>query len=388
MKIPYGKQNITQDDIDAVSEVLRSDFLTQGPIVGTFESNFSKYVDSKYSVAVSSGTMALHIAVKALGIKKGDRVITTPITFAASANCVLYEGGEIDFCDIDPDTYNLDLGKLEELISQKPEGYYSGVICVDFAGLPVNTELLSKITTRHGLWLIEDACHAPGGGYIDSKNEVVKCGSNKYTDATIFSFHPVKHIAAGEGGLVTTNNSELRDRLNLFRTHGITKNNLEYSGVNKEDQGAWYYEMQDLGYNGRITDFQCALANSQLNRAEEGVKRRLEIAQLYENAFSKVGIKFQKVTKGVTNAHHLFVIEVDSRKELYEFLQSKDILVQVHYLPIHLMPYYKQFGFDKGDYPMAENYYNSCLSLPMFPTLTDEEQRYVIDSVLGFIQKA
>ena len=384
MNIQYGKHDVTDEDIAAVSEVLRSDLLTQGPTSVVFEDNFSKYVGAEYSIAVSNGTQALQMAVRALGLKKGQRVITTPITFVASANCVLYEQGEVDFCDIDPETFNIDLEALEEKLKSKPKGYYTGVICVDFCGMPVNTERLKALADEYGFWIIEDACHAPGGYFVDSKNEKVKCGSNKYADLTVFSFHPVKHIAAGEGGMITTNNIEIREALKKMRSHGITKQDLSYQSVDRDTQGGWYYEMQSLGFNGRITDFQCALGNSQLKRAADNVLKRAEIADKYISAFKNEAIECQKVLPNSFNAYHLFVVKVENRKGLYEFLQSQGVYPQIHYIPIHLMPYYADLGFKKGDFPQAESYYESCLSLPMYPTFTQEEQDFVIDKVKEF----
>lgn len=383
--IPYGKQHITDEDVAEVVLALKADFLTQGPRIAEFEINFANYIDAKYAVAVSNGTAALHLCNMALNVKKGDKVITTPITFAASANSVLYCGAEVDFVDINPDTYTIDLDKLEKKLKRAPKGTYIGIIPVDFAGYPVNTEKLRKIADKYKLWIIEDACHAPGGYFKDSKNVNQKCGNGMYSDLSIFSFHPVKHIASGEGGIITTNNKALYEKLVMLRTHGITKENMKYDFPEPDKQGAWYYEMQDLGYNYRITDIQAALGNSQLKKADKGLKRRQEIAKKYRDAFNKVGIKYQKHDVKHFNAHHLFVIEVDNRKELYDFLREHKIYAQVHYIPVHLLNYYKQFGWKVGDFPMAENYYKHCLSLPMYPSLTDKEQDFVIEKVLEFI---
>lgn len=380
--IPYGRQSIDQEDIDAVIETLKSDWLTQGPKVKEFEIDFAAYVGSKYAVACSNGTAALHLSNLALGVEPGQKVLTTPITFAATANSVLYCGAEVDFVDIDPDTYLIDLDKVEEKLKNSPKGTYSGIIPVDFTGLPVDTERLKSIADQYGLWIIEDACHAPGGYFIDSDNSKVKCGSGIYSDLTCFSFHPVKHIASGEGGMITTNDEELYKKLLLFRTHGITKENMI------EDHGGWYHEMHELGFNYRLPDLNCALGIAQLRKADKGLERRIEIATKYTSAFENVsGIKVQHQPEGFFNAWHLYVIEVADRNGLYDYLREHQIFAQIHYIPAHLHPFYKQKGWKLGDLPNAELYYESCISLPMFPSLTDEEQRYVIDKVLSFVSK-
>ena len=377
-KIPYGRQNIDDKDIDAVVTVLKSDYLTQGPKVREFEEKFAKYVGANYAVAVNNATSGLHLSVLALNLSKGDRVITTPITFAASANCVRYAGGEVWFADIDPNTYLLDINSVKELIESKPKGFFKGIIPVDFAGLPVNMEEFRVLAEANDLWIIEDACHAPGGYFMDSNSEKNYCGNGNYADIGVFSFHPVKHIACGEGGMLTTNSKELYEKLMLLRTHGITKENME------ENHGGWYYEMIALGFNYRLTDFQSALGITQLAKNKKGVERRNEISSNYKKAF-KGKIKFQDLPIGSYNAHHLFIIEVENRKELYDFLHSKGILAQIHYLPVHTMPYYKKIGYEGSDLINAENYYSKCISLPMYPTLSNEEQNFVIDQVLKFI---
>lgn len=375
--IPYGRQHIDKNDIDAVINTLTADFLTQGPKVEEFEEKFAKYVGSKYAVAVSNATAGLHIAVISLELKPGDRVITTPITFAASANCVRYCGGEVWFADIDPNTYTLSLESTQKLIESKPKGFFKGVIPVDFAGLPVNLEAFKILADQHDLWLIEDACHAPGGYFTDSKGVQQKCGNGVYADIGIFSFHPVKHIACGEGGMVTTNDEVLYNKLSKLRTHGITKDNMS------ENHGGWYYEMQELGYNYRLTDIQSALGITQLDKNDAGVVRRNEIAENYKEAFNGK-IKFQSLPQGVYNAHHLFVIEVENRKALYDYLREEGIFAQIHYIPVHTLPYYKSIGYNDADLSKSENYYSKCISLPMYPTLSNKEQTYVIEKVLGF----
>ncbi|MGG6231416.1 UDP-4-amino-4,6-dideoxy-N-acetyl-beta-L-altrosamine transaminase [Tenacibaculum sp. SDUM215027] len=377
-KIPYGRQNIQQDDIDAVVKTLQADFLTQGPKVKEFEDKFAKYVGAKYALAVNNATSGLHLSVLAMNLKKGERVITTPITFAASANCVRYAQGEVWFADIDSDTYLLSIESTRKLIESKPKGFFKGIIPVDFAGLPVNLEEFRKLADEHDLWIIEDACHAPGGYFTDSKNSKQYCGNGNYADIGVFSFHPVKHIACGEGGMLTTNSEEIYNKLSLLRTHGITKENMS------ENHGGWFYEMQELGFNYRLTDFQSALGITQLTKNNYGVIRRNEIAQTYKNAFQGK-IKFQSLPKGSYNAHHLFVIEVDNRKELYDFLKSHNIFAQIHYIPVHTLPYYKNIGYSEAELTNAEKYYSRCISLPMFPSLTKEELQFVIDKVLEFI---
>jgi UDP-4-amino-4,6-dideoxy-N-acetyl-beta-L-altrosamine transaminase len=377
-KIPYGRQNIDQNDIDAVILTLQSDYLTQGPKVKEFELKFAEYVGANYAIAVNNATSGLHLSVLALGLKKRERVITTPITFAASANCIRYAGAEVWFADIDPNTYLLDINSVKELIESKPKGFFKGIIPVDFAGLPVNMEDFRALADAYNLWIIEDACHAPGGYFIDSKKNQNFCGNGRYADIGVFSFHPVKHIACGEGGMLTTNSKELYEKLILLRTHGITKENMQ------ENHGNWYYEMIELGYNYRLTDFQSALGITQLAKNEKGVERRNEISATYKKAFEGK-IKFQDLPKGTYNAHHLFIIEVENRKKLYDFLHSKGILAQIHYVPVHTMPYYKNIGYADAGLVHAEKYYSRCISLPMYPTLTDEEQKYVIENVLSSI---
>jgi UDP-4-amino-4,6-dideoxy-N-acetyl-beta-L-altrosamine transaminase len=391
--IPYGRQHITESDIQAVANVLRSDWLTQGPSIAEFESAFAHYVGASYAVAVANGTAALHLCTLALAVQPGQRVITSPITFAASANCVRYCGGEVVFADIDPDTYLLDLQAVRQLLEAAPRGTYHGIIPVDFAGRAVDLEAFRQLADEFGLWIIEDACHAPGGYFTDSKGIQQPCGNGHYADLAIFSFHPVKHIACGEGGMVTTNNPHLYERLLRLRTHGITRdastfmNPLSFAAGDPQatDYPGWYMEMQDLGYNYRLTDFQAALGLSQLGRAEEGLVRRREIAARYAAAFADSPFIKGQSGEVIGHAYHLYVIEVDDRLGLYQHLRTKQIYAQVHYIPVHLMPYYReQNGSKEGDFPYAETYYGRCLSLPMYPTLSDEEQEYVIAAVNAY----
>lgn len=390
--IPYGRQNITEEDIKGVIETLNSDYLTQGPKIEEFETAFAKYVGSKYAIALANGTAALHLCALALGVKEGDKVITTPITFAASANCIRYCGGEIVFSDIDPKTYLLDIDKVRKLLEASPKGTYKGIIPVDFGGRAVNLEEFKILADEYDLWIIEDACHAPGGFFRDSKNGIQNCGNGKSADLAIFSFHPVKHIASGEGGMITTNDEKLYKKLLMLRTHGITKNTDSFKNSKNFAAGAeaqtkypgWYMEMQTLGYNYRLTDFQAALGLSQLKRADEGIIRRREIASNYANAFeSRPFIKGQSGSID-GHAYHLYIIETENRVGLYNHLREHKIFAQIHYIPCHLMPYYKEFGWKEGDMPESENYYKHCISLPMYPTLTNEEQEFVINTIINY----
>jgi UDP-4-amino-4,6-dideoxy-N-acetyl-beta-L-altrosamine transaminase len=391
--IPYGRQQINDEDIKAVVDTLQGEYLTQGPKIAEFEEAFASYIGCRFAVAVSNGTAALHLASLAMDVKPGDKVITTPITFAASANCVRYCGGEVVFVDIDPETYLIDLNKLKILLGASPKGTYQGIIPVDFAGRPVNMEEIKELAEEFGLWIIEDACHAPGGFFIDSKEEKQNCGNGAYANLAIFSFHPVKHIACGEGGMITTNDEKLYKKLIQLRTHGITrdqvnfKNDLQFANGQEPEGDAfpgWYMEMQTLGYNYRLTDFQAALGINQLKRNKEGLLRREQIAECYEKAFEGKPFILGQSGKVVGHAYHLYIIEVKNRLGLYNFLRLKKIFAQVHYIPVHLMPYYKELGWKEGDMTDAENYYKHCLSLPMFPSLTDAEQKYVIDCIVEF----
>ena len=377
--IPYGKQFVTQDDIDAVVSILKDDYWTQGPMVAEFENKFAAYIGSKYAVAVANGTAALHLSALALEVNDKSNVIVTPLTFSASANCVRYCGGNVYFADIDPATLLLDINKVKELIESHPKGFFAGIIPVDFAGSAVDLEAYRRLANQHGLWIIEDACHAPGGYFTDSHNKEQWCGNGKFADLAIFSFHPVKHIACGEGGMITTDNEKLYKKLLQLRTHGITKDPASLS----KNEGGWYYEMQMLGYNYRIPDVLCALGVSQLNRAEKGLTRRRVIAAKYREAFTGTAVRMPLPDPG--HAYHLFVIQVDNRKDLYDHLKANNIFCQVHYIPVHMQPYYAALGHKIGDYPAAEHYYRECLSLPMFPSLSDTEQDYVIEKILKFI---
>ena len=391
--IPYGRQNITSEDIATVIETLQSDYLTQGPKIAEFEEAFANYIGCKYAVAVANGTAALHLCTLALDVTKGQKVITTPITFAASANCVRYCDGEVVFADIDPETYLIDYKSVEKLLEASPMGTYQGIIPVDFAGRAVDLEKFRTLADKYNLWIIEDSCHSPGGYFIDSKGNHQNCGNGNFAELAIFSFHPVKHIACGEGGMITTNDEKLYKKLLMLRTHGIVKseelytNSIAFAGGDTKYPG-WYMEMQQLGFNYRLTDFQAALGLSQLGRADQGLKRRRAIAKKYNESFQSNS--FIKGQSGVVEGHayHLYIIETEARLGLYNYLRTQNIFAQIHYIPCHLMPYYRELGWKEGDMPKAENYYKHCISLPMYPTLTDEEQHFVIATILSFYEMA
>lgn len=382
--IPYGHQYISDEDIRAVVDTLKSDYLTCGPAIPTFEKDFCEYVHVNHSVAVSNATAALHIAAMALDVQSGDNVICTPLTFASSANCIRFCGGNVKFVDINPDTYLIDIDKLKEVLAASPKGTYKGMVLVDFAGYPFDMEEYRKVADEYGMWILEDACHAPGAWFTNSEGEKVYCGSCRYADITVFSFHPVKHITTGEGGMACTNDDTLYEKMALYRTHGITH---EADQMERQD-GPWYYEMQELGYNYRLTDFQAALGSSQLKRARHNVELRRELVKKYNEAFAGIDcIKTPYEASDVYHAYHLYIIQVEDRLGLYNFLRENKIYAQVLYYPLNLMPYYKQFGNKEGDLPVVEDYYRHCLALPMFPTLTEEEQQYIIAKVKEFIYK-
>lgn len=382
-KIPYGRQEITEVDIAAVSEVLRSDYLTQGPVIHEFEVAFASYVGAKYAVAVANGTAALHLAAMALDVTKDTNVITSPITFAASANCIHYCGGTVTFADIDPSTGLLDIEAVRNKLASSDPGTFDGIIPVDFAGQPVDIEAFRKLADEYDLWVLEDACHAPGGYFHDSTDTKQLVGNGNFADLAIFSFHPVKHIAAGEGGMITTNSERLYERLLQLRTHGITKDPERMT----RNEGAWYYEMQFLGYNYRLTDFQSALGLSQLKRAAENLAKRKEIALKYDRAFAELSLQTLNIQPGFSHAYHLYVILCEQRDRIFAYLRAQGIFVQVHYIPVHFQPFYQEKGFRRGDFPHAEEYYKKTVSLPMYPSLTDEEQDFVIEKVRESLQQ-
>jgi UDP-4-amino-4,6-dideoxy-N-acetyl-beta-L-altrosamine transaminase len=404
--IPYGRQWIDEDDIKDVVAVLRSDFLTQGPKIEEFEKGLASYCDSKYAVAVSNGTAALHLACLAANIREGDRVISTPNTFVASTNCVLFCGGRPEFVDIETRTANIDADKIEDFLGSlgaESVDKTKAIIPVHFAGLPCNMGKIKEIALKHDLLIIEDACHALGAEY-QYNGKWIKVGSCKHSDMAVFSFHPVKHVTTGEGGAVLTNSPELYERLLSLRSHGITKNpekfTNEYLAFNDKSSSEtklpnpWYYEIHELGYNYRITDIQCALGISQLKRLNEKIKRRRIIASRYNDAFKDLrGVQVSLETETERSSFHLYVLQIDfekigkSRAEVMYELRKQGIGTQVHYIPVYLHPYYKEtLHYDSSNYPVTETYYNRCLSLPIFPKMNDSEVDYVIEQVVNIFK--
>ncbi|GGI82198.1 UDP-4-amino-4,6-dideoxy-N-acetyl-beta-L-altrosamine transaminase [Legionella impletisoli] len=372
--IPYGKQEINAADISAVLEVLKSDWLTQGPVIPKFEEAIANKVNANYGVATNSATSALHIACLSLGLGQGDLVWTSPISFVASANCALYCGADVDFVDIDSNTLNM---SIEALSVKLKEADRLGklpkiVIPVHFAGQSCDMESIYQLSQQYGFRIIEDASHAIGGAY---KNTSV--GSCTYSDISVFSFHPVKIITSGEGGIALTNDKKLAEKMRRLRSHGITKNQDDMVEL---PEGAWKYEQLELGFNYRITDIHAALGLSQLARLDQIIERRNFLASIYNHAFSSSEILFQILIKDVVSAWHLYVIRVpeSKRSELFNKLQDEGVGVNVHYIPIHTQPYYKKLGFVKGQYPIAEQYYREAITLPLFPQLTEEQQNFII----------
>ena len=374
--IPYGKQAIDEDDIKDVINVLRSEWLTTGPKVSEFEESFAPYVGAKYAVAVSSGTAALHAAMYAIGISPGDEVIVPPITFAASANCVVYQGGTPIFSDVEPHSLLLDQERIESKITSNTKA----IIAVDYAGHPCDYDSLRKIADQNNLILVADACHALGAEYKGKK-------TGSLADLSIFSFHPVKHITTGEGGMITTNNADYAHRMRNFRNHGITSDHHQ-----RKKQGSWFYEMMDLGYNYRMTDFQCALGISQLHKLPKFLERRREIAKRYDEAFIDLPeINPLLVSPNVLHAYHLYVVKMNfdtlgtTRAKFFLTLHKKGISVNVHYIPVHLHPFYREkFHTGPGLCPVAEIAYEQIVSLPMFPGMTNDDVETVI-SILSEI---
>jgi perosamine synthetase len=374
MYIPYGRQWIDEDDINAVVETLQSDYLTTGPKIVEFEKIVAEYVGAKYAVAVSNGTAALHVACLAAGFKEGDEVITTPITFVASANCLLYCGAKPVFADIDPITYNIDPKDIRTKITDKTKA----IIAVHFTGQPCAMDEIRQIAKEHNLLVIEDAAHALGADYKGNK-----IGS--ISDMTTFSFHPVKHITTGEGGMITTNNKDFYDRLILFRSHGITRD----TDLMTHNDGPWYYQQLELGYNYRMTDIQCALGISQMKKIDFFIDRRREIAKRYNEAFSNLdSIIIPGQQDGCNNSWHLYVIQVvnKDRKAIVESLIAKNIGVNVHYIPVYTQPYYQQNGYQDIVCPNAEQVYSNFISIPMYPKLSESEQDYVIEQIKELVK--
>lgn len=383
----YGKQTIEQDDIDAVVEVLKGDWLTQGPFVKKFEEDLSEKFKANYVSAVSNGTAGLHLIALALGWGKDDIILTTPITFLASANCILYVGATPDFVDIDTTSFTIDVIKLEEkILDYKAKGKnIKAVVAVDFAGLPCDWKKLRELANKYQFQLVNDNCHALGAE-IDN-NIGYACN---YADMVNMSFHPVKHITTGEGGAILTNNADLDSKVKILRTHGMVKENFQNLPPTLNSQSPiWYYEMQFLGYNYRITDFQSALGSSQLKKLNNFVKRRNEIATYYDEQFKNDNrFIIPKVEKDVKHAYHLYPLQIKfdkikiSKVEFFEKMKENKIGLQVHYIPVHTQPYYKNnFGFKEGDYPISEEFYQNEVSIPIYPLLENEDLEYIVKTI-------
>ncbi|AHI29274.1 UDP-4-amino-4,6-dideoxy-N-acetyl-beta-L-altrosamine transaminase [Marinobacter similis] len=376
--IPYGKQDIRQSDIDAVVEVLKSDFLTQGPAVPRFEQAVASHVGAKHAIAVNSATSALHIACLALGLKAGDWLWTSPVTFVASANCGLYCGANIDFVDIDPVSYNLCPKALEKklAVAEQQNRLPKVVVAVHLCGQPCDMAAIHSLSKRYGFAVIEDASHAIGGKY---RGEFI--GNGRYSDITVFSFHPVKIVTTAEGGLALTQNSDLARQMDQLRSHGITR---DPALMSRESDGPWYYQQTGLGYNYRMTDLQAALGASQMTRLDKYVSRRHELADEYDRLLANLPVKTPVQHPDGYSGRHLYVIRLRlddinrTRREVFESLRAKGIGVNVHYIPVHTQPFYAQFGFQEGQYPNAENYYSEAISLPLFPGMSADDQREVV----------
>lgn len=384
--IPYGRQDISQQDIDAVVEVLQSDFLTQGPKVPAFEKSVMEACNAKYAVAVNSATSALHIACLALGLSKGDWLWTTPNTFVASANCGLYCGAQVDFVDIDPRTYNMSAKALERklVIAEKEGALPKVVIPVHFSGQPCDMAAIHALSQKYGFKIIEDASHAIGGKYKDEP-----IGNCRYSDITVFSFHPVKIVTTAEGGITVTNDHKLAEQLNLLRSHGITR---DEGLMTKPADGPWYYQQIELGYNYRMTDMQAALGVSQMQRLGEYVAKRHELAERYNQLLKDLPIILPWQHEDSYSGLHLYVIRLQLDKiskthlDVFNGIREVGILVNLHYIPVHLQPYYQEMGFNEGQFPEAEQYYKEAISLPMFPTMTEEQQNQVVSSLKSILE--
>lgn len=376
--IPYGRQDISQQDIDAVVEVLQSDFLTQGPKVPLFEKAVAEHVGATHALAVNSATSALHIACLALGLGEGDWLWTTPITFVASANCGLYCGAQVDFVDIDPVTYNLCPKELEKkLIAAEKTGKLPKVVVpVHFSGQPCDMQAIHALAQKYGFKVIEDASHAIGGKYQD---EFI--GNCRYSDITVFSFHPVKIITTAEGGLALTNDDALAEKMNLYRSHGVTR---DTSLMTHEPDGPWYYQQVALGFNYRMTELQAALGISQMQRLDEFVAQRHRLAERYNQLLADLPLTLPWQHPDSYSGLHLYVIRLQldkinkTHRQVFEELRAAGIGVNLHYIPVHMQPYYQDMGFKKGDFPEAERYYNEAISLPMFSTMTEQQQEEVV----------
>jgi UDP-4-amino-4,6-dideoxy-N-acetyl-beta-L-altrosamine transaminase len=379
MSIPYGRQDVTQADVDAVSEALRSDFITQGPLVPAFERAVAEQCGARHAVAVNSATAALHVACLALGVGPDDEVWTSPITFVASANCALHCGARVDFVDIDPRTYNMSPERLEaKLEAAKAAGKLPKVvIAVHLAGQACEMAAFQALSRRYGFHLIEDASHAIGGRY---RGEPI--GSGAYSTVTVFSFHPVKIVTTGEGGMALTQDAELAARMRRLRTHGITRDHTEMTAPS---EGPWYYEQTDLGFNYRLTDIQAALGLSQLQRLDQYVAKRKSLAGSYDTLLADLPVVTPFVHADADSAWHLYVIRLrlgeiqSSHRRVFERMRAGGIGVNVHYIPVYRQPYYRQYGYSPLDYPESESYYSSAITLPLYPRLSEEEQHRVVD---------
>ncbi len=376
--IPYGKQHIIQQDIDEVVAVLNSDFITQGDKVPQFEQHICNYTDAKFAVAANSATSSLHLACLALGLTAGDWLWTSPISFVASANCGLYCGADVDFVDIDPDTYNISISALKAklIIANRVNKLPKILVAVHLAGRSCDMQQIYRLSKEFGFFVIEDASHAIGAKYLG-----LPVGGCQYSDISVFSFHPVKIITTAEGGIATTNNRELAVDMQQLRSHGITKDR----GVMTEDHGPWYYQQQQLGFNYRMTDIQAALGVSQLSRLDDYVAARNTLVESYNQLLRNFPLKTQKNNLDCYSSYHLYIICLDlgkltvTRKEVFESLRAANIGVNVHYIPIHTQPYYRKLGFTDGDFPQAEQYYQEAISLPLFPALSPDQQKFIIN---------
>ena len=378
--LPYSRQSINIKDIKSVERVLRSDLITTGPVLKLFEKTIKIFCNSRFSISTNSGTSALHIACLALGVKKGDIVWTTPITFAASANCALYCGAKIDFVDIDLETFNMSIEILEKKLenSKKKKKLPKVLIPVHLAGQSCEMDKIKKLSVKYGFSIIEDASHAFGGKF---KNSLI--GSCKYSDITVFSFHPVKTITTGEGGVAVTNNQILAKKMATYREHGIVRNPKDFVG---KSHGNWFYQQQELGYNYRLSDIHAALGLSQIKRVNKFIKKRNSIAKYYKNELKKLPIIFQKRKSNIISTVHLFIILVPKKihKKLFDFLRARKVFVNIHYIPVHLHPYYKSFGFLRTQFKNSLNYYNRALSLPVYFDLKKKDQDRIINIIKKF----